>query len=163
MNTQVRLTTFASVVPESRSPPLDMSFTKTFLLTYKSFTDVDTLFNLLVTRFWIKPPETLSPPELEDWTKHKQHIIRMRYARLESFHIYIILIRQPSVLNTFKTMITDEDALAEEDLFILDKMKEMVSGPEVVHLGAAKQLLSLIERTVSRIRISRLQKLTEHL
>jgi hypothetical protein len=60
-------------------------------------------------------------------------------------------------------MITDEDALAEEDLFILDKMKEMVSGPEVVHLGAAKQLLSLIERTVSRIRISRLQKLTEHL
>jgi hypothetical protein len=46
-------------------------------------------------------------------------------------------------------MTTDEDALAEEDLFILDKMKEMVSGPEVVHLGAAKVLLGLIERTVS--------------
>lgn len=60
-------------------------------------------------------------------------------------------------------MITDEDALAEEDLFILDKMKEMVSGSEVIHLGAAKQLLSLIERTVSRIRFSRLQKLREHL
>jgi son of sevenless-like protein len=60
-------------------------------------------------------------------------------------------------------MITDEDALAEEDLFILDKMKEMVSGPEVVHLAAAKQLLSLIERTVSRICFSRLQKLREHL
>lgn len=45
-------------------------------------------------------------------------------------------------------MITDEDALAEEDLFILDKMKEMVSGPEVIHLGAAKVLLGLIERTV---------------
>jgi hypothetical protein len=60
-------------------------------------------------------------------------------------------------------MIMDEDALAEEDLFILDKMKEMVSGSEVIHLGAAKQLLSLIERTVSRIRISRLQNLKEHL
>jgi hypothetical protein len=60
-------------------------------------------------------------------------------------------------------MITDEDALAEEDLFILDKMKEMVSGSEVIHLGAAKQLLSLIERTVSRVRFSRLQKLREHL
>lgn len=60
-------------------------------------------------------------------------------------------------------MITDEDALAEEDLFILDKMKEMVSGSEVIHLGAAKQLLSLIERTVSRIRFSRLQKFREHL
>jgi hypothetical protein len=46
-------------------------------------------------------------------------------------------------------MITDEDALAEEDLFILDKMKEMVSGSEVIHFGAAKQLLSLIERAVS--------------
>jgi hypothetical protein len=49
-------------------------------------------------------------------------------------------------------MITDEDALAEEDLFILDKMKEMVSGPEVIHFGAAKQLLTLIERAVSLIR-----------
>jgi hypothetical protein len=46
-------------------------------------------------------------------------------------------------------MIMDEDALAEEDLFILDKMKEMVSGPEVIHLGAAKVLLGLIERIVS--------------
>jgi son of sevenless len=59
-----------------------MTFTKTFLLTYKSFTDVETLFNLLVTRFWIKSPEGLTQPELEEWTKHKQHIIRMRYARL---------------------------------------------------------------------------------
>jgi hypothetical protein len=53
-------------------------------------------------------------------------------------------------------MITDEDALAEEDLFILDKMKEMVSGSEVIHFGAAKQLLTLIERAVSPIRFSRL-------
>ena len=55
-------------------------------------------------------------------------------------------------------MITDEDALAEEDLFILDKMKEMVSGSEVIHLAAAKQLLGLIERAVSRVRFSRLQR-----
>lgn len=62
--------------------PLDTSFTKTFLLTYKSFTDVETLFNLLLARFWIKPPETLTQVELEEWTKLKQHIIRARYARL---------------------------------------------------------------------------------
>jgi hypothetical protein len=55
-------------------------------------------------------------------------------------------------------MISDEDALAEEDLFILDKMKEMVSGSEVIHFGAAKQLLTLIERAVSPIRSSRLQR-----
>ncbi|KAI0250783.1 ras guanine nucleotide exchange factor domain-containing protein [Lactifluus subvellereus] len=116
----------------------DTTFTKTFLLTYKSFTDVETLFSLLVDRFSIKPPETLSGTELEDWTKHKQHIIRWR------------------VLNTFKTMITDEDALAEEDLFILDKMKDMVSGPEVTPSAAAKQLLVLIERAVGRAFIKRL-------
>jgi hypothetical protein len=56
-----------------------------------------------------------------------------------------------SVLNTFKTLITDEGATGEEDLFILGKMKEMVSSPEVIHLGAAKQLLNLIERTVGHI------------
>jgi hypothetical protein len=68
----------------------------------------------------------------------------------------ICLICQLSVLNTFKTMITDEDALAEEDLFILDKMKEMVSDPEVTPSGAAKQLLVLIERAVGRTFITRL-------
>lgn len=53
-------------------------------------------------------------------------------------------------------MITDEDALAEEDLFILDKMKEMLSGPEVIHLSAAKVLLGLIERIVSYVHATRL-------
>lgn len=52
-------------------------------------------------------------------------------------------------------MITDEDALVEEDLFILDKMKEMLSGPEVIHLSAAKVLLGLIERTVSHAHSAR--------
>lgn len=54
-------------------------------------------------------------------------------------------------------MVTDEDVLAEEDLFILDKMKEMVSGSEEIHFGAANQLLSLIERAVGPIRFSRLR------
>ena len=68
---------------------LDTTFTKTFLLTYKSFTDAEALFNLLVSRFWIKAPENLSPEELDDWTKHKQHIIRMRYAGLVYFRGHI--------------------------------------------------------------------------
>ncbi|KAA1479453.1 ras GEF [Dentipellis sp. KUC8613] len=106
----------------------DTTFTKTFLLTYKSFTDLDTLFNLLVQRFWIKPPDNLSSQELEEWTKLKQHIIRTR------------------VLNTFKTMMLDDDILEKEDLYILDRMKQFISNEEVMHLAAAKQLLVLIER-----------------
>lgn len=53
------------------------------------------------------------------------------------------------VLNTFKTMVTDEEMLEKDDLWILDKMKEFASNPEVITVAAAKQLLILIERAVS--------------
>ena len=53
------------------------------------------------------------------------------------------------VLNTFKTMILDTGFLEKEDAYILDRMKEMVSGEGVIHLAAAKQLLVLVERAVS--------------
>jgi len=56
----------------------DPTFIKTFLMTYKSFTTLDELFDLLVQRFWIQPPDGLKPKELEEWTKLKQHIIQMR-------------------------------------------------------------------------------------
>jgi son of sevenless-like protein len=47
-------------------------------MTYRSFTTLDTLFDLLVQRFWIQPPDGLKPEELEEWKKLKQHIIQMR-------------------------------------------------------------------------------------
>jgi son of sevenless len=47
-------------------------------MTYKSFTTLDELFDLLVQRFWIQPPPNLTPPELAEWKKLKQHIIQMR-------------------------------------------------------------------------------------
>jgi son of sevenless-like protein len=99
-------------------------------MTYKSFTTLDELFELLVQRFWIKPPPQLAPPELEEWTKLKQHVIQMR------------------VLNTFKSMVVDDDILEKEDLYILDRMKEFITGDEVIRFAAAKQLLIFIERAV---------------
>jgi son of sevenless len=62
----------------SKHEPPDPTFIKTFLMTYKSFTTLDDLFDLLVQRFWIKPPDGLKPKEFEEWTKLKQHIIQMR-------------------------------------------------------------------------------------
>lgn len=56
----------------------DPTFIKTFLMTYKSFTNLEELFDLLVKRFWIEPPDGLNPRELEEWEKLKQHVIRMR-------------------------------------------------------------------------------------
>jgi hypothetical protein len=52
------------------------------------------------------------------------------------------------VLNTFKSMVSDEDVLEKEDSSILDRMKAFVSSDEVSHFAAAKQLLVLIERAV---------------
>ncbi|KAJ7935459.1 ras guanine nucleotide exchange factor domain-containing protein [Mycena leptocephala] len=106
----------------------DPTFIKSFLMTFKSFTTVDDLFDLLVQRFWIQPPPKLSQAEREEWGKLKQHVIQIR------------------VLNTFKSMVVDDDVLEKDDLFILDRMKEFITAEEVARFPAAKQLLILIER-----------------
>ncbi|KAH8114602.1 ras GEF [Phellopilus nigrolimitatus] len=106
----------------------DPVFIRTFLMTYKSFTTLNELFELLVKRFWIQPPDGLKSNELDEWTKLKQHVVRSR------------------VLNTFKTMVTDEQVLVEDDLYILDRIKEFLLNPEVITSPAAKNLLNIIER-----------------
>lgn len=61
---------------------VDTAFTKNFMMTFKSFMTLDELFDLLVQRFWIQPPDTLTPDELEDWKKKKQVMIRLRQVIL---------------------------------------------------------------------------------
>lgn len=106
----------------------DSTFNKTFLMTFKSFTTVNELFDLLVERFYIQPPPKLTHQEREQWDQLKQHIVRMR------------------VLNTFKSMISDEDVLQQEDLVIFGRMKEFLSREEVANVPAAKHLSILIGR-----------------
>ncbi|KAG0700439.1 ras guanine nucleotide exchange factor domain-containing protein [Suillus ampliporus] len=108
--------------------PSDPTFIKTFLMTYKSFTTLDDFFDHLVRRFRIQTPEGLNPTESEEWRKLKQHIIQMR------------------VLNTLKAMVSDEDFLEKEDMYILNRMKEFLQNEDVSKILAAKQLLSLVER-----------------
>ncbi|KAF9464143.1 ras guanine nucleotide exchange factor domain-containing protein [Collybia nuda] len=106
----------------------DRTFTKAFLMTYKSFTTLDEFFDLLIARFRIQPPANLTSSEHEEWSKLKQNVIQIR------------------VLNTFKAMIVDGDVLEKEDMYILDRMKAFVSSPEASHIAAAKQLMILIDR-----------------
>lgn len=106
----------------------DPKFSKAFLMTYKTFTTLDDLFRLLVERFWIQPPEGLNSPELAEWRKLKQQIIRIR------------------VINTIKSMVQDDEVLERDDTYILDRMVEFVSRDEVITLPAAKQLLVIIKR-----------------
>lgn len=57
---------------------LDATFIDSFLMTYKSFTTIKELFQLLVERYRITPPEGLTPIELKDWTDKKQRPARVR-------------------------------------------------------------------------------------
>ena len=63
---------------DSTAVQLDSTFMTTFLMTYRSFTTVDQLFDLLVQRFYLQPPRGLEPLELENWMKLEQHVIQMR-------------------------------------------------------------------------------------
>ncbi|KAF9454846.1 ras GEF [Macrolepiota fuliginosa MF-IS2] len=107
---------------------VDLPYARAFLMTYKDFTTLDELFDLLVQRFRLQPPENLTPKELENWTKLKQHIVRNR------------------VLNTFRTMITEQYVLDKEDMYILARIKDFISQEDVGVMPAAKALRSLIER-----------------
>ncbi|KAM6494104.1 Ras guanine nucleotide exchange factor domain containing protein [Amanita muscaria] len=125
----VRSGTLAALVERLTShDQMDTSYSKTFLLTFKSFTTADELFDLLVARFRIQPPANLTPEELPEWEKLKQRVIQIR------------------VLNTLKAMITDDDVLDKEDMALLDRMLEFLKSDEVRHLNAAIALIKNIER-----------------
>jgi son of sevenless len=118
-------------------------------MTYKSFITLDELFDLLVKRFWIQPPDNLSPRELEEWRKLKQHVIQMRLVtQVEKDKTGLLRLLHCSVINTFKSMVVDDDVLEKEDMYILNRMKAFISGEDVIRFAAAKQLLILIERAV---------------
>lgn len=66
----------------TRHDKLDSSFNNTFLLTYRSFTSARELFELLVKRFGIQPPDGLSQADFEAWRDRKQKLIRFRVVNI---------------------------------------------------------------------------------
>lgn len=66
----------------TRHDKLDSNFNNTFLLTYRSFTTARELFELLVLRFGIQPPEGLNPQDYEVWRERKQSPIRFRVVNI---------------------------------------------------------------------------------
>lgn len=66
----------------TRHDKLDSNFNNTFLLTYRSFTTARELFELLVHRFGIQPPEGLAPADFETWRERKQSPIRFRVVNI---------------------------------------------------------------------------------
>lgn len=66
----------------TRHDKLDSNFNNTFLLTYRSFTTARELFELLVHRFSIQPPEGMSPADGGVWRERKQSPIRFRVVNI---------------------------------------------------------------------------------
>ncbi|KAH7228879.1 ras guanine nucleotide exchange factor domain-containing protein [Fusarium oxysporum] len=66
----------------TRHDKLDSNFNNTFLLTYRSFTTARELFEMLIKRFNIQPPEGLSQADFEIWRDRKQKLIRFRVVNI---------------------------------------------------------------------------------
>lgn len=56
----------------------DTNFIATFLLTYRSFCTTEEVVSLLEARYNLRPPERLTPEQLEMWTERKQKLVRLR-------------------------------------------------------------------------------------
>ncbi|KAI9733208.1 MAG: hypothetical protein M1818_007326 [Claussenomyces sp. TS43310] len=75
-------TLIALVEQLTRHDKLDSSFNGTFLLTYRSFTNARELFELLVKRFQIQPPEGMAQADYDTWRDRKQKPIRFRVVNI---------------------------------------------------------------------------------
>lgn len=75
-------TLLALVEQLTRHDKLDSSFNGTFLLTYRSFTTARELFELLVKRFQIQPPEAMAQADFDNWRDRKQKPIRFRVVNI---------------------------------------------------------------------------------
>ncbi|KAG9234777.1 cell division control protein-like protein Cdc25 [Amylocarpus encephaloides] len=75
-------TLLALVEQLTRHDKLDSNFNNTFLLTYRSFTSARVLFEFLVKRFQIQPPEAMAHGDYEVWRDRKQKPIRFRVVNI---------------------------------------------------------------------------------
>jgi len=75
-------TLVALVEQLTRHDKLSSDFNNTFLLTYRSFTNARELFEHLVKRFQVQPPEGMPSSDYEIWVTRKQKPIRFRVVNI---------------------------------------------------------------------------------
>lgn len=61
---------------------MDAAFNSTFLMTFRSFTTPQAVYDLLCKRYEIQPPEGLDETELEDWREKKMKPVKFRWVIL---------------------------------------------------------------------------------
>ncbi|CAJ2506269.1 Uu.00g003990.m01.CDS01 [Anthostomella pinea] len=98
----------------TRHDKLDSSFNNTFLLTYRSFTSARELFELLVKRFNIQPPEGLNNSDYDVWRDRKQKPIRFRVVNILKNWFDNFWMEEPS--EESKELIRDVYAFARDTI-----------------------------------------------
>jgi son of sevenless-like protein len=108
----------------------DQNFIRTFLCTFKSFSTVNEIFDLLVARFNTPTPAGLTDEEEKDWKKSKQDPLQVR------------------VINIMKQLILDDELLDPEEkgTAVLSIKEFALSVQEDV--AAAKLLVRAADRSV---------------
>ena len=108
----------------------DTKYRNVFLMTFRTVTTADTLFDMLVQRYHQESPEKLSIAEFQEWRNHAIGI-------------------QKSVL-TICAMWLEDHRLLEEEPHIARRMTEFLRLIVLPPLSTmAKQLIQTIERLVS--------------
>ncbi|KAG8862412.1 hypothetical protein FRB96_001482 [Tulasnella sp. 330] len=108
----------------------DAVFIDTFLTTFKSFTTVDELFDMLVDRFNIPEPQGLTKDERTEWVNKKLTPIRFR------------------VINILRSLVMDNHVLEKEDMYIMRRIHDFAARVKNV-APPAQQLMLMVERAQS--------------
>ncbi|KAH0832187.1 ras guanine nucleotide exchange factor domain-containing protein [Lanmaoa asiatica] len=86
------------------------------------------LFSLLVQRFYIQPPDSLTPTESEEWKRLEQHVVQSR------------------VLDIFETMLMDDGVIENDNMYIFDRIKEFLRQEAVSTFATSRRVLVWIDR-----------------
>uniref|UniRef100_A0A060T6U2 ARAD1C23078p n=1 Tax=Blastobotrys adeninivorans TaxID=409370 RepID=A0A060T6U2_BLAAD len=137
-------------------------FNTAMLLTFRSFTDASELFDLLVDRFSIQPPEGLTAEEFQQWTEKKQVPIRIRVVNilkqwLETYWLEDDIIEDigsisgPSsstrtVGSSFLSMSSSTTHSSQSRNILLDSMLKFANQLSAQKFPGASTLINLIEQ-----------------
>lgn len=137
-------------------------FNTAMLLTFRSFTDASELFDLLVDRFSIQPPEGLTAEEFQQWTEKKQVPIRIRVVNilkqwLETYWLEDDIIEDigsisgPSsstrtVGSSFLSMSSSTTNSSQSRNILLDSMLKFANQLNAQKFPGASTLINLIEQ-----------------
>jgi son of sevenless-like protein len=124
---------YASDTDESAELAQYKTFANVFLMTFRTFTTADHLFDMLVERFHLKPNESLTKSEYLNWKAN----LRIPVQRL--------------VLDILKRWL-EHYQLFEEEPHIAQRLKEfldlIISLPSLPHKKIAAIIIQSIDRMV---------------